>query len=30
VGTLKRVAETVYSVFWVTKGDAWLPAVFGI
>src|SRR4026209_2193087 len=30
IGTLKRVPATVYSVFWVTNGDEWLPAEFGI
>lgn len=30
IGTLKRVPVTMYSVFSVTNGDAWLPAEFGI
>ena len=29
-GTLKRVAATTYSEFGFTKGEAWLPAEFGI
>ena len=30
IGTLKRVAETMYFVFGVVNGDAWPPAAFGI
>src|SRR5690606_35358805 len=29
-GTLKRDAETTYSLFSVRNGDAWLPDEFGI
>ena len=30
IGTLKRVAETMYFVSGVVNGDAWPPAAFGI
>src|SRR3954464_12775928 len=30
IGTLKRVAETMYFVSGVVNGDAWPPAEFGI
>src|SRR5215212_8329439 len=30
IGTLKRVAETMYFVFGVVNGEAWPPAEFGI
>ena len=30
MGTLKRVADTAYSVFMVINGEAWPPPEFGI